>query len=101
MKFIIKSLFLSLISVNTFAGTIKIYYESDKDKELASEVKLHFVNHYTIPKRLVIISHHSCTVKDKRFYEICINEKRELIELPNNNKSKILKSFNVFKTKEI
>ena len=100
MKLII-SLILIGLAKPSFASMIHIYYESVENITLAKQVQERLTFKYQIPISLIKVSKRECQSTDSRFLEVCINEKRELIELPNLNKNKILKSFYVFKTKEI
>ena len=103
MKFFIKIFLFSIFTISfANAAQINILYESSLiKKQLLLGLKEHFKIRYGIPHSLINIKRvQSCGIFDKRFLEVCINSKGNLVEIPNINKKEILKSLKVFKTKE-
>ena len=93
------SLFLFLtISSNASAGKILIHYEGHNEYK-AEELRRRLIGHHYIPERLIKITPGKCNRTDKRFLEFCINSKGDPEMIPNDNKAKILTSFQIFKLK--
>jgi hypothetical protein len=97
MKFYYKILLTLIITSNVaMASKVIVYHHSSRTEE-ANIVKNIFTNKYSVPTRLVvIIQTQECRVKEKRFMELCINKKGELIEFSNSNIKKIKKSLAIF-----
>ena len=96
-----KFLFSMLMTFSTIAhsGMIKITY-TQKNKSNATHILKRFEQKYSIPSELIILKKvESCTSSDKRFLELCINTKGELIEFSNHNLKSITNSLKVFKKK--
>ncbi len=95
MKLLFSSLLLLSTSVQSSA--INIYVDSNKF-ELAKVTKNIFRTKYNIPKSLIRLKvGERCISRDKRFLELCINKKGELIQLPNYNLHNIINSLKTFK----
>ncbi|MFT6632950.1 MAG: hypothetical protein ACJAS4_002918 [Bacteriovoracaceae bacterium] len=60
-------------------------------------IKNIFQEKYKIPLKLIRVTKvSSCHSQDKRFLELCINKKGELVEFSNYNKKNIINSLKVF-----
>lgn len=90
-----KLLFSLLILSNICnAKVINIYNESNPNK--AKVVADIFIQKYGVPKSLISSFQTECTKNvDKRFLNLCINKKGELIQLPSYLKF-LKKSLSVF-----
>lgn len=94
MKFFFSTLlFLPLAS---HASLINIIHE--KQLKNANIIKAIFIDKYDIPKSLILVKNGSCDTKiDRRFLNICVTKKGELIQL-SSNINFIRKSLNSFNT---
>ena len=86
------------LSSNALAGKILVHYERNMEHK-AEELKVRLMGHHHIPERLIEKTQSKCNRTDKRFLEFCINSKGDLELIPNDNKAKILTSFQIFKLK--
>lgn len=89
------SIFL-LLPLSSSASLIKIFHEKQLKK--ANITKAIFMEKYDIPENLIVVSSGGCDMEiDKRFLNICITKKGELIQL-SSNINFIRKSLNIFNT---
>ena len=94
MKFLFSFL---IISATAQAGVIQVQYMNN-DLEGATIVSTRLKTKHSIPNKLIrVIPVVKCRILDKRFLELCINEKGELIKLSPANQISITNSFKVFK----
>jgi hypothetical protein len=93
MKFLFSLLFL--ISSIGHAKIVNIYYQAHHD--LASQLKDQVAKRQFVPIHYISLIQGDCnSLVNKKFWNICINEKKELIELPSNYRF-VTKSISTFK----
>ncbi len=97
MKLIFKTILIFLVIIpNSYASQILITYEDNK-AQYAYHMQKYFKENYKIPLTIIKIKKsYECRSIDKRFLEICINKKGELIQFSNSNIKKIIKSLRTF-----
>jgi hypothetical protein len=90
MKLFFSLLILAYLSQASHASKIVIRYESG-NIDNAEVIRAIFVDRYSIPKNLVSIRNGHCDEQDqdKRFLNLCVNKKGDLIKISQDIKFKI------------
>ena len=94
MKYLFSLFFL--LSCSSEAKIVNIYYQADHN--LALQLKEQVAKRQLVPLPYISLIHGDCnSFVNKKFWNICINEKKELIELPSNYRF-VTKSIATFKS---
>jgi hypothetical protein len=90
-------LFFSLLLVSTNAFSSMILIGHNNQESNAIKIKDYFISEYRIPKELILIKRSECLEEvDRRYLQLCVNKKGELIQLSSNIDFQI-KSLSTFK----
>jgi hypothetical protein len=81
----VMKLFFSLLLVSTNALSSMIFIGHNNQESNAIRIKDYFISEYHIPKELILIKRSECLEEvDRRYLQLCVNEKGELIQLSSN-----------------
>ncbi|MBD65812.1 MAG: hypothetical protein CME62_11435 [Halobacteriovoraceae bacterium] len=99
MKLIFNLFIFVILLPKAHATRIDIFYSNATDKIIATQISSKFNREYGVPRKLIRVAKvEECHSRDKRFIEICLNKKSDLIVLNEFSLKQKIRSLEIFFT---